>query len=166
MVGVRLVEEAKRRHALESMEKAKVKKHNESQEAAIRKQQNRLLIQQGNSESVPDVDIDADEEPSSTEFLSKQVDGKEFGAMMLRKMGWAPGKGLGKEGTGISDFIRVNARLARAGIGSKEASGADAGAAGGGEYGDRAKIRKITAQRYECAMKGRENDEKRETGMK
>ena len=93
-----------------------------------------------------------------TSYLQKKVEESDFGASMLHKMGWEPGKGLGKDRSGMSDFIRVHARAAYVGLGIKNSEAeisvntvrsiSNTVAESGVSYSDRNKIRRITLERY------------------
>ena len=91
-----------------------------------------------------------DDAESNSDSDNNNFDKNNFGFKMLNQMGWTAGKGLGKEESGISEFIKVKRRTQRAGIGAE--SGEECLEANTGSIQDvddrKEIIRKITLKRY------------------
>ncbi|ORZ31860.1 hypothetical protein BCR44DRAFT_1380354, partial [Catenaria anguillulae PL171] len=50
-------------------------------------------------------------------------DTSKFGFTMLRKMGWDAGKGLGRDGSGMTEHVKVSVKNNSAGVGAKSTAG-------------------------------------------
>lgn len=144
--GAQLLVETRRRHAIDGTRKKKmplipIQEYKKS---------NRTFIEQATAGSVRNHD------PEVRNFAQCGIHSNEHtevvGASILQKMGWTPGKGLGRTEAGISDFVRVSARAARAGLGSTADDRPNAvlgeNSINSGPYFDRSKIRKLTQDRY------------------
>lgn len=93
---------------------------------------------------------------NSTTYLEEKLQEREVGASLLQKMGWRPGRGLGRTESGMADFIHVSARAARTGIGIEtvpyySVSSSMVEEEVNASYCKRYKICKITASRYAAA---------------
>ena len=60
--------------------------------------------------------------PAKTNFIvganADPIPSHNVGSRLMQKMGWTPGSGLGRQGTGITDPVEVVFRLGRKGIGA------------------------------------------------
>lgn len=56
---------------------------------------------------------------SSADRASKPLGADNKGAVLMSKMGWREGSGLGKRGEGMTDIIKLDSRVGTSGLGSK-----------------------------------------------
>lgn len=79
----------------------------------------RLIIQQPSEEDMFRHDVDTrPDEPSLTDYATMPV--QEFGAAMLRGMGWKDGMGVGRKRNGPTSAPSIQRRAALLGLGAKE----------------------------------------------
>lgn len=94
------------------------------------------------------------EEDIDSDSVDGGFDKNNFGFKLLNQMGWTVGKGLGRDESGISDFIKVKRRVLRAGIGAEADNECllDSGVSNYKDsYEKKNSIRKITLKRYHNA---------------
>lgn len=90
-----------------------------SNEPSSRVGQAKLVIQQPSEEDMFHHDVDSrPDEPSLKDYATMPVE--EFGAAMLRGMGWQDGSGIGRDQKGPIHAPMVQRRAALLGLGAKE----------------------------------------------
>ena len=124
-------------------------------EAAEKRKLNRLTLED-HAETSMTRDHSYYRADNSTQYLEARLQEGEVGASLLQKMGWRPGRGLGRTESGPADFLQVSARTPLMGIGNTDATYSSGSIFAVGQedsdvYSKRLRISKITASRYAAA---------------